>query len=95
MDSACVATVRAATWNTPGRSSPAILNMFGSISSNPWEAVKVLESAPLCNEPCTAPAAPASLCISTTLTRSPKRFFRPLAAHSSICSAMVDDGVMG
>ena len=36
IDSACVAIVRAATWITHGVSSPAILNMFGTISSRPW-----------------------------------------------------------
>ena len=36
IDSAWVATVRAATWITAGVSSPAILNMFGTISSRPW-----------------------------------------------------------
>ena len=41
IDSACVASVRAATWMTAGVSSPAILYMLGSISSRPWEAVKV------------------------------------------------------
>ncbi len=69
--------------------------MFGIISSSPCEAVNVVVSAPLCSEPCTAPAAPASDCISTTLTVSPKMFLRPLAAHSSTYSAMVDDGVIG
>jgi hypothetical protein len=68
---------------------------LGIISSNPCDAVNVEVSAPLCNEPCTAPAAPASDCISTTLTVSPKMFLRPWAAHSSTNSAMVDDGVMG
>ena len=38
--------------------------MLGSFSSSPCEAVKVVVSAPACSEPCTAPAAPASLCIS-------------------------------
>ena len=65
------------------------------MSSKPWEAVNVVVSAPLCNEPCTAPAAPASDCISTTFTVSPKIFLRPEAAHSSTYSAIVDDGVIG
>ena len=42
IDSACVATVRAATWMTVGVSSPAILNMLGTISSRPCDAVKVV-----------------------------------------------------
>ena len=69
--------------------------MLGIISSRPCEAVNVEVRAPLCNDPCTAPAAPASDCISTTLTVSPKIFLRPWAAHSSTSSAIVDDGVMG
>ena len=36
-----MATVRAVTWNTVGSSSPAILNMFGIISSRPCDAVNV------------------------------------------------------
>ena len=42
IDRACVATVRAATCIVHGVSSPAILNMFGTISSRPWEAVNVV-----------------------------------------------------
>ena len=42
MLSACVASVRAATWMTVGVSSPAILYMFGIISSRPCEAVNVV-----------------------------------------------------
>ena len=41
--------------------------MFGIISSRPWDAVKVVVSAPAAREPCTAPAAPASDCISAML----------------------------
>ena len=89
------ATARALTWNTPGNSSPAILYMLGIMSNKPWEAVKVVVRAPDCREPCTAPAAPASDCISATLTVWPKMFFRPWALHSSTCSAMVEDGVIG
>ncbi len=46
IDSAWVATARAATWITAGVSSPAILNMLGSISSRPCDDVKVVASAP-------------------------------------------------
>src|SRR5690554_6747589 len=95
MDRAWVATVQAETWNTPGRSSPAILYMLGIMSRSPWEAVKVEVSAPPTSEPWTAPAAPASDCISTTRTGCPKMFFLPWAAHSSQNSPMSDDGVMG
>lgn len=57
--------------------------------------VKVVLSAPAWSEPWSAPAAPASDCISTTFTVSPKIFFLPPAAHSSTYSAMVDEGVIG
>ena len=95
IDSACVASARAATWNTVGVSSPAILNMFGSISSRPCDAVKVVVSAPDCSAPCTAPAAPPSLCISCTTGTLPQMFLMPSADHSSASSAMVEDGVIG
>ena len=39
MESACADRVRAETWNTPGSISPAILYMFGIMSSRPWDAV--------------------------------------------------------
>jgi hypothetical protein len=35
IESACVATLRAATWTTAGVSSPAILNRLGTMSSRP------------------------------------------------------------
>jgi hypothetical protein len=95
IDSACVANVRAAMWNTVGVSSPAILNMLGSFSNSPCEAVNVVVIAPACSEPCTAPAAPASLCISITCGTMPQMFFWPLADHSSASSPIVDDGVIG
>ena len=66
IESACVAIVRAATWITAEVSSPASLNMSGSIRRRPCEAVKVVVSAPAWSAPWTAPAAPASLCISIT-----------------------------
>ena len=69
--------------------------MFGIISSRPWEAVKVVVIAPAAREPCTAPAAPASDCISATRTFCPNRFSLPWAAHSSATSAMGEDGVIG
>ena len=69
--------------------------MLGIISSRPWEAVKVVVSAPAAREPCTAPAAPASDCISATRTVWPNRFLRPWAAHSSTTSAIGEEGVMG
>ena len=95
IESAWLATALAVTWSTPGSNSPAILYILGIINSNPWEAVYVVVNAPADNEPCTAPAAPPSDCNSTTLTSCPKIFFWPLAAHSSVSSAIGDDGVIG
>ena len=95
MDSPCAATDRAATCSTAGVSSPAILYMFGIISSRPCDAVNVVASAPLCSAPCRAPAAPPSLCISTTAGTLPHRFGRPWLDHSSASSAIGDDGVIG
>ena len=95
IDSACVASARAATWNTHGVSSPAILYMLGSISSRPCEAVKVVVSAPLCSAPCTAPAAPPSDCICCTTGTLPQMLRMPSAAQSSASSAIVEDGVIG
>ena len=76
-------------------SSPAILYMFGIINSRPCDAVKVVASEPLCSAPCSAPAAPASLCISTTVGTVPQTFGLPLLAHSSASSAIGDAGVIG
>ena len=95
MESACVATARAVTWKTAGSSSPAILNILGIMSSSPCEAVKVVASEPVCNAPCTLPAAPPSLCSATTEGMVPQRFFRLSDAHWSQNSAIGDDGVMG
>ena len=69
--------------------------MFGIISSRPCEAVNVVVRAPLCSEPCSAPAAPPSLCISTTVGTLPHTFVRPWLDHSSASSAIGDDGVIG
>jgi hypothetical protein len=95
IDSAWVATVRAATWMTVGASSPAILNMLGIISSRPWEAVKVVASAPLSTAPCSTPAAPASLCSSTTSGTCPHRLGRPAALQASASSPIAEAGVIG
>ncbi len=95
IDSAWVATVRAATWMTAGVSSPATLNMFGIMSSRPWEAVKVVPSAPFCTAPCRAPAAPASDCISMTRGTVPHRFGRSWAAQASAHSPIGEAGVIG
>jgi len=59
IDRAWVASVRAATWNTVEVSSPAILNMFGIISSKTCDAVNVVAADPACNAPWMASAADA------------------------------------
>ena len=51
--------------------------------------------APALREPCTAPAAPPSLCISAMRTCCPKRLVLPFADQSSATSAMGEDGVIG
>ena len=95
IDRACVATDRAAMWKTVDVSSPAILNMLGIISSRPCEAVNVVVSAPACSAPCTAPAAPPSLCISMTSGTVPKMFFLPAADQASASSPIGEAGVIG
>ena len=95
IDSACVATVRAATCMQKDVSSPAILYRFGIINSRPWLAVNVVASEPACNAPWTAPMAPPSDCISMTSGTTPQTLRLPLADHSSANSPMLDDGVMG
>ena len=75
MESAWVASARAETCMQNAVSSPAILYMFGIISNRPCDAVKVVVSAPACRAPCTAPAAPASDCISLTDGTVPQMFF--------------------
>src|SRR3954468_24239833 len=69
--------------------------MLGIISSRPCDAVKVVASEPACSAPCTAPAAPASDCISASSGIPPHRFFMPRFAHSSLSSAIVLLGVIG
>ena len=95
IDRACVATARDATWNTVEVSSPAILNMFGIISRRPCDAVNVVHKAPAWRPPWTAPAAPPSLCISTTSGTAPHRLGLPSVDHASASSPMGDDGVIG
>jgi hypothetical protein len=69
--------------------------MLGIISSSPWLAVNVVARLPACSAPWTAPAAPPSLCISTTVGTDPHRFGRCAAAQASAFSAMLDEGVIG
>jgi hypothetical protein len=71
------------------------LNMFGNISSSPWLDVNVVPSAPRVIAPCSAPAAPASLCISMTSGTAPHRLVCPLAVKSSASSPIGDAGVIG
>ena len=92
IDSAWVAMVRAATCIVQGVSSPAILNMFGTISSRPCDAVNVVANAPFCTAPCSVPAAPASDCISMISGTVPHRFGRWVADHWSASSAMATTG---
>ena len=95
IDNPCAAIALAATWKTVDVSSPAILYMFGIMRSRPWDAVKVVLSAPPCSAPCIAPAAPPSLCISMTVGTVPQTLVRAWLAHSSASSAIVEDGVIG
>lgn len=95
IDSAWVASVRAATWMTAGVSSPAILYMLGSMRRRPWLAVNVVASVPFITAPCSAPAAPASDCIWTTSGTAPHRLVRPRADQASASSPIVDAGVIG
>lgn len=69
--------------------------MLGIMSSRPCDAVNVVASAPACSAPCTAPAAPPSDCISATCGTVPHRFGVAAAAHSSACSPIADEGVIG
>ena len=95
IESAFAATVRAATCIANEVSSPAILYMFGIIRRRPCDAVKVEVKAPAWRAPWTAPAAPASDCISLTSGIWPQMFFWPRAAQSSENSPMFDEGVIG
>ena len=95
IESAWMASDRAAMWNTVGVSSPAILYMLGIISSSPCAAVNVVQSAPACKAPWSAATAPPSLCISITVGTVPQMLVFPSADHWSAHSPMLEDGVMG
>ncbi len=95
IDRAWVAKLRAATCMHRADSSPPILNRFGIMSRSPCDAVNVVAMAPAWRAPCSAPAAPASDCISTTSGTEPHRFGRPVTDHSSACSPIADAGVIG
>jgi hypothetical protein len=95
IDSACVASVLAATCMTKGVSSPAILYMLGTMRSRPCEAVNVVARAPAWRAPWTAPAAPPSDCISMTPGIFPQMLVRPFADQASANSPMGEAGVIG
>ncbi len=65
------------------------------MSSSPCDEVNVVASAPACSAPWTAPAAPPSDCISTTVGTEPHRLGLDWLAHSSDSSPIVDEGVIG
>ena len=69
--------------------------MLGSISSRPCEAVNEVASVPAIAAPCSMPAAPASLCISTTSGTWPQRLRCRRALQASASSAMGEAGVIG
>ena len=69
--------------------------MFGSISSSPCDDVKVVASEPAWSAPCTAPAAPPSLCISNTRGTAPHAFGTPAADQVSASSPIGEAGVIG
>jgi len=62
--------------NAVGVSSPAILFMFGIISSRPCDAVKSVIGPPA-GARVDCPAAPPSLCISVTCGTEPQMFGTP------------------
>ena len=95
IENACVPTVLDATCRTPGCLCPEILCIVGIISISPCDDVNEVAKLPASSAPCTAPAAPASDCISTNFTGWPNRFSLPLADHSSVFSAIGEDGVIG
>ena len=93
IESACVASVRAATCMQNGVSSPAILYMFGIISSRPCDAVKVVDERARLQRavhrarprpPPTASRPPREPC--------PRGSSAPAADHSSASSPIVRRG---
>ena len=95
IERACVAIARAATWMTDGVSSPAILNMSGSIEQ---EALRRGEGrgqrARLERAVDRAGGAALALHLDDGGT-SPQRFARPLADQSSASSPIAEAGVIG
>ena len=95
IDRPCAASERAATWKTAGVSSPAILYMFGIISSRPCDAVKVVASAPgLQRAVDRAGRAALGLHLDHLRDRAPQ-VRPPSADHASANSPIGEDGVIG
>ena len=96
IDSACVATVRAETWNTRRGQLAGDLEHVGD---HQQQALRRREGggqrAGLQARRAAAPAAPPSLCISTTVGTVPQMFGFPFADHSSAHSPMFEEGVIG
>ena len=90
-----MATERAATWNTVLVNSPAILYMLGIISSRPWLAVKVVVSEPALQRAVARARRAAFGLHFDDAGVVPQIFGRPMAPHSSACSPIGDDGVIG
>jgi len=65
------------------------------MSSNPCDDVNVVVSGPVCNAPCTTPAALPSLSNSTTEGNVPQMFGFPADDQASADSPMGEEGVMG
>ena len=90
MESAWVATVRAAMWNTVGV-SPGDLVHVGEHQEQTLRCGEGGGQRPGL-QLWTAPAAPASLCISTTSGTTPQRFGLPACDQASANSPMGDAG---
>ena len=96
MESACVASERAATWKTVAVSSPAILYMLGIISSRPCDAVNVVRQRPgLQRAVQRAGRAALALHLDHRRARCPRCSVFRSADHWSAHSPMGDDGVIG
>ena len=76
-------------------SSPAILYMFGIISSRPWLAVKVVAQRAGLERAVDRPGRAALGLHLLDGGTVPQRLVRPCAAHWSADSPIADDGVIG
>ena len=95
MERACVAMARAAMWNTVDVELPGDFVHVGDHEKQSLGRGKGRRERARGGRPCTAPAAPASDCISTTEGMVPQIFFVPSADSSSATSPIVDEGVIG